>query len=54
MKIAYRTKTRSSGCIEFLFAPFFFHSLLETLPGPTFRYFQANVCVHRESQKPFV
>ena len=24
VKTAYRTKTRSSGCIEFLFAPFFF------------------------------
>ena len=54
VKTACRTKTRSSGCIEFLFAPFFFHSLLETLPGPTFKYFQANVCVRRESQKSFV
>ena len=54
MKTARRTKTRSSGCIEFLFAPFFFHSLLETLPGPTCRYFQADVYVHRESQKSSV
>lgn len=32
VKTACRTKTLSSCCIEFLFAPFS-HSLLETLPG---------------------